>query len=418
MKIKSLEIKDFRGIPHLTLSFPNQINVIAGINGSGKSTILDCLAIMLSALIGRIRTSKGTGRNFTELDISNGKPGTSSSIEVSFSDWSEPFKWTINKNRTGRKTGIKSDYSNLDKIVNTFFDELNYDEIASLPIAIYYPVHRYVLDTPLRIRKGSSNAQFSAYDQALSKTPGSFSKFFEWFRAREDIENEMRLENNNYYRDPKLQAIREAVEQFLPGFEMLRVKRSPLHMVVNKDGRELNVNQLSDGEKCLLAMIGDLARRLSIANPSLSNPLEGRGVVLIDEIDLHLHPSWQRKVIPRLGAAFPNCQFILSTHSPQILSHLTSTSIWMIERNGESVTIRHPDGAYGLETDRILEDLMGVSARPQEIKDKFTELFLAIEMDELPKAEEYIGRIQEEIGEDPSLVKANLLIKRKKVLQK
>ena len=90
-------------------------------------------------------------------------------------------------------------------------------------------------------------------------------------------------------------------------------------MTVSKNGMEQNVNQLSDGEKCTLALFGDLARRISIANPHMQNPLEGKGIVLIDEIELHMHPSWQRKVLTTLKSVFPNIQFIITTHSPQIL---------------------------------------------------------------------------------------------------
>lgn len=116
--------------------------------------------------------------------------------------------------------------------------------------------------------------------------------------------------------DPHLEAVREALRQFLPEFDNLTVRRNPLRMEVEKNGERLTVNQLSDGEKCLIALIGDLARRLAIANPVLRNPLDGEGVVLIDEIDLHLHPKWQRLVVPKLRTVFPNCQFVISTHSP------------------------------------------------------------------------------------------------------
>lgn len=84
----------------------------------------------------------------------------------------------------------------------------------------------------------------------------------------------------------------------------LKVKRSPLRMTVKKNGLEMRVDNLSDGEKCTLALFGDLARRIALANPSRSNPLEGEGIVLIDEIELHMHPSWQRKILGALKVLF------------------------------------------------------------------------------------------------------------------
>ena len=85
-------------------------------------------------------------------------------------------------------------------------------------------------------------------------------------------------------------------------------------LIITKDGLDIDVNQLSAGEKSVILLIADLAMRLTIANPSLENPLEGEGIVLIDEIDLHLHPQWQRNILPALLATFSKCQFIVTTH--------------------------------------------------------------------------------------------------------
>ena len=103
----------------------------------------------------------------------------------------------------------------------------------------------------------------------------------------------------------------------------IKVARKPrLRMKVEKNGINLDVSQLSDGEKCTMTLFGDLARRLCIANPRLDDPLKGDGVVLIDEIELHMHPSWQRMVLPKLQETFPNIQFIITTHSPIVLSEV------------------------------------------------------------------------------------------------
>ena len=185
---------------------------------------------------------------------------------------------------------------------------------------------------------------------------------------------------------------------------------------VDKDEEELIVNQLSDGEKCTLALVGDLARRMAIANPNTSDPLHGEAIALIDEADLHLHPSWQRRLGSALAGTFPNCQFLLSTHSPAILSHLKPESIWILERTRKGVEATRPDSSYGQKVDRILEDIMDVSARPDEIRDKVSLLFLAIEESRLKKARQFLNELKGEIGTDPDLVKADLLIRRKETL--
>ena len=360
-----------------------------------------------------VRSSAGTGRFFTETDINNRYKETRNNIHISFQG--ESVQWTVIKSRRGRNRQAITNLDELRKHIHQFRSRMEENEQINLPMAVYYPVNRAVLDIPLRIRKRHQFDRLAAYDQALSGKWSSFRVFFEWFRDREDLENEQRVENRRF-RDPQLLAVRNAAEKFLPGFKGLRVRRSPLRMVIEKDREELIVNQLSDGEKCTLALVGDLARRLAIANPHRSNPLDGEAVVLIDEIDLHLHPGWQRHVICSLKDTFPNCQFLLSTHSPQILSHLDRNSIWLLERNKAGVIARRPQDSYGQEAGRILEDLMDVSARPIEVEREFVELFLAIETGEIEKAKHLLGQMQAKIGNDPDLVKANVLIKRKEVL--
>ncbi len=415
MKLKSLEIIGFRGIRELKLEFPEQVNVLVGVNGVGKSAVLDCTAIMLSRLIGRIRSSTGTGRFFTVSDINNSALRTRNEIEISFRGKS--VQWSVSKARRGQNKQKITNLSELRKHVELLRSKLEEDERTDLPLALYYPVNRAVLDIPLRIRKRHPFDRLAAYDQALAGEWSNFRVFFEWFREREDLENERRLDNPQF-RDPQLRAVRSATERFLPGFKGLKVRRSPLRMVVEKNREEMIVNQLSDGEKCTLALAGDLARRMAIANPHMRDPLQGDAVVLIDEIDLHLHPGWQRSIIPALKETFPNCQFLLSTHSPQILSHLNRNSIWLLERTKSGISAKRPEDAYGQEAGRILEDLMGVPARPQEIHDQLADLFLAIEKGRLKKAKRLLSDMQGEIGVDPDLVKADVFIRRREVLGK
>ena len=357
----------------------------------------------------------GTGRFFTESDINNGAQWTRNEIEISFREKS--VQWSVFKARRGRKKQTITNLSELRKHVELLRSELEEDEHTNLPLAVYYPVNRAVLDIPLRIRKRHPFDRLAAYDQSLSGEWSSFRVFFEWFREREDLENEQRLDKPRFY-DPQLLAVRIATGRFLPGFTGLRVRRSPLRMVVKKNRKELIVNQLSDGEKCTLAMVGDLARRMAIANPHMEDPLQSEGIILIDEIDLHLHPGWQRHIIPALKETFPNCQFLLSTHSPQILSHLDRNSIWLLERSRADVIPKRPEDAYGQEANRILEDLMKVPARPQEIQKKLDDLFLAISEGKLKKAKQLLSDVQDRIGTDPDLVKADVLIRSKEVLGK
>lgn len=414
MRVTSIDIAGYRGIPKLHLEFSERVNVIIGVNGAGKSAILDCIAIMLSRLVGRIRSTSGTGRLFSEADVNNDSRFIQSEIEVYFQG--EAVHWRVTKSRRGRSGQRIRGLEDLRRHVDEFRLSLEENELSSLPLAVYYPVNRAVLDIPLRIRKRHPFDRLSAYDQALSGIWNSFRIFFEWFREREDLENERRLEKPQH-RDPQLVAVRRAIERFLPGFKNLKIKRAPLRMIVRKNKEELIVNQLSDGEKCMLAMVGDLARRMAIANPNIRDPLRGDGIVLIDEVDLHLHPAWQRHIATALEETFPNCQFLLSTHSPAILSQLEPNRIWILERVKRGVEARRPEEAYGQSIDRIFEDIMSVSSRPIEVEAQLSELFLAIEQGKLKKAKELLKDVKGRIGRDPDLVRADVLIQRKEALE-
>ena len=224
-----------------------------------------------------------------------------------------------------RKTGKRGHNLEHLKAIAAIFHEkfINDEKQENIPIFVNYGTNRLVLDIPMRIRNRHTFDIYSAFDKAIENRI-DFRTFFEWFRGQEDYENECKVQNADLtYKDKSLETVKKAMLVMLDGCTNLRVARKPkLEMKVEKNGISLNVSQLSDGEKCTMALFGDLARRLSIANPCLDNPLLGEGVVLIDEIELHMHPSWQRGVLKKLRKTFPNIQFIITTHSPIVLSEV------------------------------------------------------------------------------------------------
>ncbi|MEG3923260.1 AAA family ATPase [Microcoleus sp. T3_D1] len=417
MKVKRLKMNSFRGISDLTLEFDtDEPTVFIGINGVGKSSILECLAILLSWLTKRIQTPNSNGRSFNEDDIKKGCKETHNEITISINDWSEVV-WSLTKVSKGRSKDTSSNLGELKRVVDRIHSQLEANSYAALPLAVYYPTNRAVLDIPLKIRTKHSFEQITVYDEVLTGGQIDFRRFFEWFRDREDLENEVRLNDSDQYRDRELEAVRYAIANLLDGFSNLRVRRSPLRMTADKQGDELIVNQLSDGEKCLLALAGDLARRLAIANPNPDcNPLKGSGVVLIDEIELHLHPKWQRAIIPNLKKTFPKCQFIITTHSPQVISDLKW--VHLLRSTSEGIAIdRVP--SFGKDSNRILETLMGTPERRQEIKEDLRELFRLIDKGELGKARQFRQNLADKMGEeDPEFVRADWLIQRKEILNK
>jgi len=217
----------------------------------------------------------------------------------------------------------------------------------------------------------------------------------------------------------ELHYVTKTIEDFIPGYSNLRISRIPRpQMLVEKNGETINLDQLSDGEKNLIALVGDIARRLSIANSNSSNPLNGEGIILIDEVDLHLHPAWQRLMLPQLTKLFPNCQFIITTHSPQVISHAKPESIFLIKMKKREFSYSKATESYGKNTDRILEDLLDVDARPTKEKKMIHSLYTLIQDGNLDEAKEKIRELLDLIGEDPELSKAMSLLTRKEIIGK
>ena len=200
--------------------------------------------------------------------------------------------------------------------------------------------------------------------------PVNFRDFMARYRNAIVLENEPRQTNAYYLGDRAVAVVSHALTEFLGGFDNLRVQEGPLRLLVDKNGATLDISQLSDGERAFLAMVCDLGRRLSLANPLLENPLRGAGVVLIDELELHLHPKWQREVRSKLRSVFPNIQFISTTHSPFVIQSLEP---------GELINLDPEEfGDYADQSiEDIAENVMGVEM-PQK-SERYRQMMVAAE---------------------------------------
>ena len=429
MHIEKLSIANFRGAKELKLFLHPRLNVFVGMNGAGKSTILDATAILLSWLANRIKTHGASGKPIKESDIRNDSIWANSAINLNDDD-DPPVNWTITKVRSGhsRKDIVAAKLNELSELSEKYRIKMTEtDGRTNLPLLAYYPVNRVVLDIPKRIRSKHSFDILSIYEESLTNS-ANFRTFFEWFREREDFENQQvarKARKDRQLRlkweepDRQLDAVRHALHQFMPNFTDLRIERNPLSMKVEKNGQTFSIEQLSGGEKCLMALVGDIAQRLAVANPLRGKPLEGEGIVLIDEIDLHLHPAWQRLVIPKLTEVFPNCQFLISTHSPNVITHAKPQNLHLLSMEKGVVRVTNAGESYGQTVERILEDLMELeTTRPDAVAKAVKEIYALIDKGKLEDAKKAIEKLQEEIGSDPELTRASVLIKRKKAIGK
>ena len=229
---------------------------------------------------------------------------------------------------------------------------------------------RTVVDTTRRGRRRKTpTARFSALANALSAKT-SYRELFEWFYARENEElREQRERKNLECRLKDISAVRNAITSMVHGVYEPHVEMRPMRFVVSQrlNGRteKRSLDELSGGYRAVLALAGDLAWRMAQGNPHLENALESEAVVLIDEVDLHLHPSWQQQILSDLTRTFPNAQFIVTTHSPQVLTTVRPEQIIELHRAEDSVSVSRVTGTtYGAEAGDVLATVMGVSERP------------------------------------------------------
>ncbi len=269
--------------------------------------------------------------------------------------------------------------------------------------------------------KGKSEIEnlFKKYNPVIEKNKGIWNDLLVIFLN--DIEQIVEHEVNRQDAATKnqsreLQIVANAIESFIAGYSNFRIKRTPRpHMLVDKNDDTFNLEQLSDGEKNLIALVGDIARRLSIANPHSSEPLKGDGIILIDEVDLHLHPAWQRIIIPKLTEIFSNCQFFISTHSPQVLSHVMPENIFLLKNEDNVLTYDKPEESYGMTIDRIVELLMDEDIRPSDIKNKIDLLFEFIERNKLEDAKKILSELKQHLKTDSEIYKAEMLIRKREI---
>jgi predicted ATP-binding protein involved in virulence len=355
MRIRSLTLKNFRGFENATLDLDRPLTVLFGVNGSGKSSVLEATAIALGASL--LQAHPRSNATVTvilpaDTDVRRG----ARALEVHAVLMNGEVTRTVEAHHPPIAVQLP------DLVLMQLY--------ASAPaLYAYYSSTRTVATAGDAFASEGSNGAGNervpppAIRDSLGVGHLKFRSFFQWFKDREEEENALKVREQNFgLDDPQLTAVRRAIAGMLPaGFSELRVERHPIHMVVQKGDATLAIDQLSDGEKLLLALTADLARRLAMVYAASTDPLEGEAIVLIDEIELHLHPSWQRTALAKLRSTFPNCQFIVTTHSPQVLSEVPNDAVFLVQ---DFQFYRPGAPTAGRDSNAILAEAMDTPERP------------------------------------------------------
>lgn len=339
MYITEINLKNYKIFENISLGesgnsyapIHRNMNVIIGDNGAGKSAILSSIVKCVANFVYSIDSKTKTDHKVSDLEINN--DSNSVEIEIKFADESEcnlDNIWRVSALRSYRATSRRPKF-----FENSFYTKLDYKDSGEfsqpLPVVMNYGVERSALVVPQRNTGDKKYNRILQYNEMLNGK-SDFRQFFEWVEDIENEENQKLREmqsgrsvqddiHESNYTDFALNSVRNAIENFLVGFSNLRIdRRGGKAVLVDKGLETFNVLQLSQGERNLLALVGDIAKNLAIMYPNSENPLKENGVILIDEVDMHLHPSWQSDILDKFMRTFPNCQFFVTTHSPLVIS--------------------------------------------------------------------------------------------------
>lgn len=395
MRLENIEIRNYRGHESLDVVFHPEVTLLVGANGAGKTSILEAIVQVLAPAMA---ADKGEYRHFATTDVRIGGDRVDLVLRLEYGGQRGTLAahYEPERDASGQFAGWSSDSGG-----DALFDYPS-QRSDSEPIAAYYGIERHVRDSTPGSRDAVYRTPRDAWRDAWTATAG-FGEFFRWFREREDIENAERVEHSAF-RDPQLSAVRQAIETLLPGYARPRIRRprgavllqlNRPSLVITKGEQDLAFDQLSGGERTLAALAGDIARRLAIANPKADDPRQGRGVVLIDEVDLHLHPVWQSKVIDALRRTFPNVQLVLTTHSLVVPAYVPSDCVRLLQAD-DGLVLSPP--TEGRDPNSLARETFGVPLRPPWIREKLDAIAADIDAEDFERARAMLGELSETLS--------------------
>lgn len=433
MILEQIDVMNFRCFERLHVPLNRHLNVFVAGNGAGKTTILDAVALLLAPILTKLPV--GNVRNFSPLATYDIR-GTREDQIAPFLhlaatariNGSEPVSWDRTRFRDNSPTTKEQaprerrDVKELGDHINRIIDAHNASsQPYRLPVFAFYNTNRAVNVPHNKLRRRAIPRSFQRLagleDALAAKT--DFRRAVAWFDFLEQRELREQRDRTISGALPALDAVRRAIGSMIPAIHNPRIDATTGRFAVDlRDPSNtqirLYLDQLSDGYQVMLGVVMDFALRLALANPPehvQCDSLQTEAVLIIDEVDLHLHPSWQQRVIPDLRRTFPNTQLILSTHSPQVATTVPSESLRIL---ANAQLHSAPAGTEGAEAQRLLEDVFGVKPRPDVPLSHDLREYLGLvdaRLWDTPRALELRRKLDEwSQGTEPQLVDADLRI--------
>ena len=417
MFLKNIELKNFRCYESLSIDFNDKISVIVGANGAGKTSILESISVALGTLFTNLDGPIGRSINRRDARLVAYKMGGSSDVQMQFpveisacaNIEGENISWKRSLNSSTGSTTVK-DAKKLLNAAKKMQERLrDGDQALVLPLIAYYGTGR--LWDYHREKKTDTfevNTRTNGYLDCLDGT-ANVKLMMNWLKKKTIQEYQKQKQQIETFSE--LDIVYRAMEKCyaqITGYKDVKI-------LYNLDSNELDVYytdeqglkmniplaQMSDGYKSTISLIADIAYRMSVLNPQLSEDilLKTEGVVLIDEIDLHLHPSWQQRILSDLSKIFPKLQFIVTTHAPAVINTVKSNSLIILD----NYIAREPIGEiYGKDTNTVIRGIMGASERPEDVTKMFAQFYDALSDGNIHQAEDALKRLEVLIGKDDS----------------
>lgn len=414
LKLENIRIKNFKGIEEVEIKFDKKFNVIIGNNGVGKTSILDAISVSLGGFISGV--GNVYGKHFQRSDVR--KEGSimgdaSFNIQHKFPVEVECSVLLNNKHYlwTRRKKSLFASRSTVEpREIARVSKELVQADTSILPIINYQGALRTwgKGKTDNNLFKGDKLSRTSGYIDSLN--PGSDNRLLlSWCSRMEQI---------SWQEDKKIEeyeSVKKAVSMFMSKMTETNMRYTKViydkkseELMYRYNGLDLPISQLSSGYQALIWLVFDIAYRMSVLNPNLRDSTinETPGIVLIDEIDVHLHPTWQWKVIDALQTTFPKVQFIATTHSPIVLASCKDVNVINIDLT-EEIKIKYENTSYGLSIDKVLNTQQNSNNIANAVQMKLDNFSEFLDKNDYSGAREILEELKNSLGmENPSVVEA------------
>lgn len=431
MYLEKLKLHNFRCYEKLEIDFNRQLTVLVGKNGSGKTTVLEAIAIALGTwFVGfNIVNAKGINKRTDPLRKAY-QIGATDDVQTQFPVEIEAWgKIEESKDQilhwkrelyTPTGTMTTKDAKDIVEYAAEYQKAISEGRTdIYLPMVAYYGTGRlwdYHRQKRNDVFKVSSRT--NGYIDCLDGT-ANVKLMMDWFQIM--TINKYQRQEENLESNPELDTVYLAMEKCLTnlsGYSDVKIRYNMgtqeldvYYSEQDKQRMRIPLNQLSDGYKGMISLVADIAYRMATLNPQLGTEVlsKGDGVVLIDEVDLHLHPAWQQKVIDNLMNIFPKVQFIVSTHAPAIISSVKTDKLRILSNKEVCMTANQ---VYGKDVNSVMKEIMGVNDRPDQFVELFEKFYRLLSEKKYDDAGAVLDKLDEERGyHDPEIAKCRVKLK-------